>query len=264
MRLQVSVESPRGMFLLSKDAQMHLQAALYRLMGPEVGTRVHSEGFQHGKRTFRMFVYSDIHSVRRRLQKAPEGLWIHGPGSFVVASPLREIAERLAVNLLREPELHLGPEKLRVTDINLHDPVVTEDEMVVRTLSPIVVYSTFAKPGGGRYTAYFQPGEVEFARGVTSNLRRKYQALYGDASEQPGQLEVETLRQGAMRLRTYKGTVIKGWACTLRLRGDRSLLRLALTAGLGSKNAQGWGCVERLRPGRGDEGNGENGERQGD
>lgn len=250
MRLHVTIESPKGKFLLTRDARVHMQGALYRLMGPEVGTRIHSEGLKHGKRTFRMFVYSEIHSVLRRVRKSPEGLWIHGPGSFVVASPLREIVERIAVNLLREPELQLGPEEVKVTSVNIHDPEVQEDSIVVRTLSPIVVYSTFDKPDGGRYTAYYQPGEPEFARAVVGNLIRKYEALHGGTDRLPGEIEVVTLRQGAMRLATYKGTVIKGWACTLRLSGDRSLLKLALTAGLGSKNAQGWGCIERMRSSR--------------
>jgi len=42
----------------------------------------------------------------------------------------------------------------------------------------------------------------------------------------------------------YKGTVIKGWMGIYRLKGAVSLLKMALDAGLGAKNSQGFGCVE--------------------
>jgi len=52
-----------------------------------------------------------------------------------------------------------------------------------------------------------------------------------------------------MVIRKFKGTVVKGWHCVLGLEGPRDLLQLALDAGLGSKNSQGWGCVDLLSPG---------------
>lgn len=40
----------------------------------------------------------------------------------------------------------------------------------------------------------------------------------------------------------YKDTIIKGWVGAYFLAGDPDLLKLALTAGVGAKNSQGFGC----------------------
>jgi CRISPR-associated endoribonuclease Cas6 len=42
----------------------------------------------------------------------------------------------------------------------------------------------------------------------------------------------------------YKGTIIKGWMGKYRLTGEPRFLEIALSAGLGSKNSQGFGCCE--------------------
>jgi len=42
----------------------------------------------------------------------------------------------------------------------------------------------------------------------------------------------------------YKDFYVKGYTCRLELEGPRELLQLALDAGIGSKNSQGFGCVE--------------------
>lgn len=52
------------------------------------------------------------------------------------------------------------------------------------------------------------------------------------------------------RLEQYKGTWIEAWAGRFRLEGPEPLLWLALHAGLGAKNSQGFGYVdvEQRRP----------------
>jgi CRISPR-associated endoribonuclease Cas6 len=47
----------------------------------------------------------------------------------------------------------------------------------------------------------------------------------------------------AKRLERYKGTWIEGWVGRFLLEGPSELLRLALEAGLGAKNSQGFGYV---------------------
>ena len=46
------------------------------------------------------------------------------------------------------------------------------------------------------------------------------------------------------KITRYKDTIIKGWLGEYYLNGDPELLRVALDAGLGAKNSQGYGCCE--------------------
>lgn len=60
------------------------------------------------------------------------------------------------------------------------------------------------------------------------------------------QIEPLGVHPRAKRLECYKGTWIEGWVGRFRLRGRPELLRLALEAGLGAKNSQGFGYVEEI------------------
>jgi len=44
----------------------------------------------------------------------------------------------------------------------------------------------------------------------------------------------------------YKDFLIKGYSGKYKIRGDKRLLELALDAGVGSKNSQGFGCIEQI------------------
>ncbi|WP_448575536.1 CRISPR-associated endoribonuclease Cas6, partial [Thermomicrobium sp.] len=50
----------------------------------------------------------------------------------------------------------------------------------------------------------------------------------------------------AKRLERYKGTWIEGWTGRFLIEGPPEYLRLALEAGLGAKNSQGFGYVEEV------------------
>lgn len=47
-----------------------------------------------------------------------------------------------------------------------------------------------------------------------------------------------------MAIIKYKGTVIKGYSGDFILKGNPELIKLAYDTGLGSKNSQGFGCIE--------------------
>jgi len=52
------------------------------------------------------------------------------------------------------------------------------------------------------------------------------------------------VREQDLKVIRYKGTIIKGWMGKYRLTGKPELLTVALDAGLGAKNSQGFGCCE--------------------
>lgn len=243
MRLRIEFEPVSGSALLNPDFSRHFQGAIYAALDPELAELIHNRGFPVAKRVLRMIVYSDV-IFRDRPVREPGGLRFQGPASIVVASPFWEIIGSLATSLLKTGQFRVGSELFNVLSLQALETKVEGESVEVRSLSPIVAYSTLLWPDGRKYTCYFQPGESGFARLVSENLVRKYVAVHG--REPDGRVDIEVRRCGRMVIRTYKGTVVKGWHCTLRLQGPNDLLDLALDAGLGSKNAQGWGCVEPL------------------
>ncbi|KJS47026.1 MAG: CRISPR-associated protein Cas6, partial [Peptococcaceae bacterium BRH_c23] len=57
-------------------------------------------------------------------------------------------------------------------------------------------------------------------------------------------VNLHMLNNPKMHILEYKGGIIKGYSGMMELSGPPELLQVAIDAGLGSKNAQGCGCLE--------------------
>ena len=146
--------------------------------------------------------------------------------------------------MLQSEELYLGANKIKMDQIEILNKKIEGNEIVFNALSPIVAYSTFTRPNGKKYTCYFEPEETDFKRIVSENLIRKYNAIYGEKLSFEEGIQIEGLGKSKMNIVYYKNFLIKGATGKFKLKGDKKLLQLALDVGLGSKNSQGFGCVE--------------------
>ena len=117
-----------------------------------------------------------------------------------------------------------------------------ENSIQVRTLSPVVAYSTLNRPDGSKYTCYFHPREADFQRITSENLRKKFTAF--TKTEPPkDNIEIKPLNEPKLNIINYKNTIIKGYSGIFELTGPQELLQMALDAGLGSKNSQCFGLI---------------------
>jgi CRISPR-associated endoribonuclease Cas6 len=118
----------------------------------------------------------------------------------------------------------------------------------VKTLSPITVYSTLYTPEKKRKTYYYSPQEPGSSTQIINNLAKKLEAFHGGKVEIP-EPKGATVRSVYVTNRhlsiiNYKGTIIKGWRGIYELDLPEPYLSMALDAGLGAKNSQGFGMVE--------------------
>jgi CRISPR-associated endoribonuclease Cas6 len=220
-----------------------IQSAIYGAMPAGKAACLHDGGFVSGNRTFKLFTFSRLLG-KYVLDRAagtisfPEGVIL------VISSPNDEFFLDFVSNLLIRNSLRIGQSILQVEEVRFDEQKVEGEILLVRTLSPVVVYSTLLRPEGGKYTCYYQPGEGEFGRLITANLAKKYESFYGCREE--GEVRVSSLDQPRLHVTSYKSTIIKGYTCRLKLHGPRKLLQMALDAGLGGKGSQGYGCVEKI------------------
>lgn len=220
-----------------------IQAAIYAALPEDIATSLHDEGFAAGKRNFKMFAFSRLIG-KFVLDKTAGTIRFPEEISLVITSPDTRFFLSLINNLLTKNHIRLGQSVLHINEVRFDEQVVDSETLNIHTLSPVVAYSTLLKPEGGKYTCYYQPGEGEFDRLITANLMKKFEAFHG---RQPsaGDVRVRSLNRPRLHVTTYKGTVVKGYTCRLKLSGPRELLQLALDAGLGGKGSQGYGCVEK-------------------
>ena len=243
MRLYITL-LPREPVVLPIHYNHILQSAIYSNLGSKLGSLIHDEGYEHDSRTFKPLTFSRLNGTYR-LDKTSGRISFDGPIRLVVSSPVEDICHSLGTRLVLEGSIELAGQHVPVDSVEARSPVVLSNVMTVTTLSPIVVYSTLTKADGSRYTCYFQPGESEFERLASRNLIKKFQAIL-EADSPEGTLLIRPLRQPRLHIVYYKDTVIKGYSGRLRLEGPKELILLALNAGLGSKNSQGFGCLEAI------------------
>ncbi len=64
-----------------------------------------------------------------------------------------------------------------------------------------------------------------------------------------GELQVEPVKicQKYKKKVVYRKTLIEAWEGYYRIKGSKEILKLALEAGLGAKNPQGFGMVEVVK-----------------
>lgn len=221
-----------------------IQAAIYAALPEEMAARLHDEGFTAGKRSFKMFSFSRLMG-RFTLDKMAGTISFPEAISFVITSLDMEFFLALINNLLTKGQIQIGQSLLLLEEIHFDEQVAESEILTVRTLSPVVAYSTLLRPEGGKYTCYYQPGEGEFDKLIKANLVKKFEAFYGREPPE-GEVRARPLDRPRLHVTSYKDTVVKGYTCRLRLTGPRELLQMALDAGLGGKGSQGYGCVEKV------------------
>ena len=127
---------------------------------------------------------------------------------------------------------------VHIKNIFIRKVLAEKEELRVRTLSPIVCYSTLLRPDGRKYTCYFQPGETDFNNLIRNNITKKYKAFYG-LDEEPGKFSVFNFSRKRMHVIKYKNTVIKAYSCNMTISSTKEIIEFMVSSGLGSKNSQG-------------------------
>ncbi|MHB1042768.1 MAG: CRISPR-associated endoribonuclease Cas6 [Eubacteriales bacterium] len=244
MHAYISLEIEKSSQAIPIHYNYLVQSAIYAALPADVAARLHDEGFTAGKRNFKLFTFSRL--MGKFTIDSSAGTIIFPEGArLVIASPDTEFFLSLINGLLTKNHIRLGNLTLNIKEVRFDEQTAKEDVLTVRTLSPVVAYSTLLKPEGGKYTCYFQPGEEEFNRLITANLKKKYEAFHG-RHPPAGDVRVRPLDRPRLHVTSYKGTVVKGYTCRLKLSGPRELLQVGLDAGLGGKGSQGYGCVEKV------------------
>lgn len=227
-----------------------LQGLVYHHLGQALADRVHTQGFQHEKRQFRMFTFSRLVRRDRPTRRNANGTNVfefRGPVSFWLASPETDILESFASHIVRAGQVRVGDADCRVNAVEVPFTELPGNQVTIRTLSPITVYSTLLTGDGRKKTYYYAPTEREFSEQIDANLRKKAAALGRNTNDSNSPVSFAPIRVAAkdQHIVMFKNTVIKAWSGIYELSGPSDLLRLAFDYGLGAKNSQGFGMIEK-------------------
>lgn len=194
-----------------------------------------------------MFTFSRLFGGK--MKKLSEGkLFFQNPIYFKIGSMRSDILESLAVHLIRKETLKINNQNCRFSSIEVEMPVEIDEEILVKAISPITVYSTLFKGSGKKKTYYYKPWEEDFARLIKENLIRKAIALNGEAPEADWSgFKIEPFKVTTKKnyvMANFKGIWIEGWTGIYKVQIPAPYFEIAYNAGIGSKNSQGFGMLD--------------------
>lgn len=218
-----------------------MQGAIYNSIDNKLAAFLHDQGFAAGSRNFKLFTFSRLNGPFR-IQKENNSITFSDEMKLVISSPYDDFCQSLVNILLTRGFMFFGKSGVPINKVYLKKMEIEGEKVIVKTLSPIVLYSTLLRSDGRKYTCYFQPGDPDYEQLFTENLKKKYLAIYG--RKPLGEVNVKSLGTQKLRVINYKNFIVKGYSGKLELQGPQELLQIGLDSGLGSKNSQGFGCVE--------------------
>lgn len=242
IHLTIFLKPVKSFIVLPIQYNHIVQAAIYNSIDADLAVFLHEKGFVDGNRSFKLFAVSLLQGVFQ-INKERKSISFKDTVQLTVSSPVDVFCQSLANTLLKRGFIRLGETQVPVEKVYAQKLKVEKEMVRLKTLSPVVLYSTLLRPDGRKYTCYFQPGEPDYARLLNSNLQKKFKAFYGTEPPEAA-VVVNPWGRQKMHIVNYKGTIIKGYSGILRLSGPIPLLQLAVDSGLGGKNAQCFGCVE--------------------
>lgn len=207
-------------------------------------TFLHEVGFKTGNRSYKLFTYSRILG-KFQIDKKNKTISFESPIKIHISTLVDDFMDDLCTTIFKSNRLYLGNKDVELSSIHGQDPKFQEEKIRVKTLSPIVIYST-VKVDGKQRTVYYNPKDSLFSEKIRENLLRKYRAIHGQAPEDD-RFEIKYIdnnKEPKISVINYHKTIIKGYNGKFMLKGNPELIRLGYFTGIGSKNSQGFGCFE--------------------
>lgn len=215
-----------------------LQSIIYHSIGNGNGmsTFFHDEGYRFGKRPFRLFTFSWLQG---KYEIEGKQIVFRNQVSFEVSSPENFLILKMMESIHRDG-IVFGDNRYEQVEVLVSDETVEEEIITIKMKTPICVYSTM--DDGSTY--FYTPEDVEFGEMIDRNFKRKYTAYIGLLPNMGVRIEPVYVTAKDKVVTRYQGMMLSGYRGIYRLSGQRKYLDFLYQAGIGSKNAQGFGMFD--------------------
>jgi CRISPR-associated endoribonuclease Cas6 len=250
MRIRINLSS-KDNIILPKSYNHQVQSFIYKHLDADFNN-LHNEGYTYHKREFKLFTFSKVRTQDKSFKPYIKDNHINlGKRICVYVSSIDDsFIENLSKNLLTNREIILNNNRLKLHSIFPEDPdrtdkIIKRGEIKVKTISPVVIYSTDSQ----KKRIYHSPFDDDYSIRVKNNLINKYKAYNGVDEVNGLDFEIKVSKGHPIKsiAEMFKNTYIQGYYGSFMLSGSEELLRLAYYCGIGSKNSQGFGFLNVLR-----------------
>lgn len=166
----------------------------------------------------------------------------HGPVQLEIRCIDPQVIRTLADRLFTMKQLHLGSAQFELTTLTWKDDHITQGEADFFVQAPgVVAYITTED----KKTDFFSPDDPRFLPALLRNAERKWRQYHGPEGFL---LSIEPLAKPLPRRYStrFKETYITAWTRAFRLRGNPEVIDMLYQIGLGAKNPEGFGMLDRI------------------
>lgn len=206
-------------------------------LNTEYSKFLHDVGYTNERRNYKLFTFGPING---KYTIKGKNIVFHDEISYEIRSVDSNMISSLYQSISANGIVYLDRQYKNV-NAELCDVQVESEELRIRMISPICIYSTEEE---SKRTIYYHPGDDKFISGVNANFKRKYYAYTGIEADSDIEIMLERLCQKDKYVTNYKGVYINAWKGIYTLRGKRKYLDFLYQTGLGSKNSQGFGMFK--------------------
>lgn len=262
MYIQIVLQSPDKQAVLPINYQYPLAAWIYKTLergNPKISEFLHQEGYVDGHRRFKFYSFSELRTPGAKVRG--DRLILTQPE---VTLSIRFLANQAAQSMINglfqeSAPLSIGDQisrgQFRIQSLKMEMLPPLGNQMEFFTDSPLVVSIADRNPDGTPGKKYLSPMDENYHQYLLANLQRKYTVAHKagliEAPAAPPEIEYQLLSRHVKekRIDLMRGqpgyTRVKGYKFRFRLKAPEAVLRLAMLAGMGEKNAMGFGALKR-------------------
>lgn len=242
MQITLTLSSKNDIdIILPIAANSTIQGLIYNMLKADgfYSHILHEEGNRIAGKSYKLFTFSEIKgryiiNDKKIIYKSDISLEIRSVAPYFI--------QLLFSYFSQNKLIHLGDNVLEITNVKIEDKKILNENIIIKTLSPITAYIT----NSDGHTVYYSPKEQRFYDLIINNAKRKMQSYF--KTDKDFELEI-TPRQNTQfvkRATKFKDTFITAWHGEFHLTGTLETLNFLYETGLGSKNSQGFGMFQVL------------------
>ena len=269
MQFKLTLKPTASRTLVPFNYAYRLSAFIYAVLADadkQYADFLHAKGYEFSStRRFKLFTFSDLIMPNARVDVQAGGLWVNSPHiDWIVSFYMDKAAQHFIMGLFQDQRCVIASPRHRaefiIERVEAVPVEITNQTVQLRTLSPVVI----AEKDERGMDQYLHPADEQFGPLLVSNLLAKQASVqmailagagFIDKFE-PSSVTYQLLpnpgrnaAQPKSRLLTIKEgsreeTRIKGYYnFQFELNGPSELLELAVLAGVGRYNSEGFGAV---------------------
>lgn len=250
MRLQLKLSHPPNS-LIPLNYPPFVSAFIYKTLGrsaPEFAHWLHQKGFEQDGRHYKLFTFGKIDPQRYRIDTDRSIMQLQCEESQLMLSFwVSETMQHFVKGLFQDQAFYIGDP---MVGTKFH---VKQIQVLPRPDFPSTIRWQLSSPAcisyqqeGRKHAQYLAPDHPAYTRLLQQNLLRKVASMYPDLTENLSVPAFQFQPAGKSRsklIHIKNGIKIRGYEYAFEMTAPSLLQEAAYFAGVGEKNAQGFGLI---------------------